>query len=40
MLNLVLLALLAAPAAPAADVYFEQSTVVLEDGRPAGPGVV
>ena len=40
MTGLVLLALLAAPAAPAADVFFEQSTVVLEGGRPAGPGVV
>ena len=38
MIGLAFLALLAAPAAPAADVYFEQSTVVLEDGRPAGPG--
>src|SRR5258706_12677423 len=39
---LALLALLAAvPAAAAApDVYFEQTTVVFEDGRPAGPGVV
>ena len=40
MIGLVFLALLAAPAAPTPDVYFEQSTVVLEDGRPAGPGVV
>jgi hypothetical protein len=40
MISLVYLALLAAPAAPPPDVYFEQSTVVLEDGRPSGPGVV
>jgi len=40
MIGLAFLALLAAPAAPAPDVYFEQSTVVLEDGRPTGPGVV
>jgi len=40
MISLAFFALLAAPAAPAPDVYFEQSTVVLEDGRPAGPGVV
>ena len=40
MTHLALLALLATPVAPAADVYFEQSTVVLEDGRPSGPGVV
>jgi hypothetical protein len=40
MISLVFLALLAAPAAAASDVYFEQSTVVLEDGRPSGPGVV
>src|SRR4029453_14255057 len=40
MISLAFFALLAAPAAPAPDVYFEQSTVVLEDGRPAGPGGV
>jgi hypothetical protein len=40
MIGLVFSALLAAPAAAPADVYFEQSTVVLEDGRPSGPGVV
>jgi hypothetical protein len=40
MISLAFLALLAAPAAAAPDVYFEQSTVVLEDGRPVGPGVV
>ena len=41
MTHLALLALLAAVPAPAApDVYFEQTTVVFEDGRPAGPGVV
>src|SRR5260370_18980981 len=40
MIGPVFLALLATPVAPAADVYFEQSTVVLEDGRPSGPGVV
>ena len=28
------------PAPPAPDVYFEQTTVVLAEGRPAGPGVV
>ena len=41
MTHLALLALLAAaPAVAAPDVYFEQTTVVFEDGRPAGPGVV
>jgi hypothetical protein len=41
MTLLALFALLAAAPAPARpDVYFEQSTVVLEDGRPTGPGVV
>ena len=35
---LALLAVAPAPAIP--DVYFEQTTVVFEDGRPAGPGVV
>jgi hypothetical protein len=40
MIGLVFFALLAAPAAAPVDVYFEQSTVVLEDGRPSGPGVV
>jgi hypothetical protein len=30
----------AAPAAAAPDVYFEQTTVVLEGGRPTGTGVV
>ena len=40
MIGLVFFAVLAAPAAPVADVYFEQSTVVLQDGRPSGPGVV
>jgi hypothetical protein len=35
-----LLTLLAAAAAPAPDVYFEQTTVVLEGGRPTGAGVV
>lgn len=40
MIGLVFFALLAAPAAAPPDVYFEQSTVVLEDGRPSGPGVV
>ncbi len=36
LLSSTLLLLLAAPP----DVYFEQTTVVLKDGRPAGPGVV
>lgn len=41
MTLLAFLALLAAAPVPAApDVYFEQTTVVFEDGRPAGPGVV
>ena len=41
MTLLALFALLAAaPAGAGPDVYFEQSTVVLEDGRPTGPGVV
>ena len=40
MIGLVFFALLAAPPAAVPDVYFEQSTVVLEDGRPSGPGVV
>lgn len=41
MILLALFALLAPASAPARpDVYFEQSTVVLEDGRPTGPGVV
>jgi uncharacterized protein DUF4412 len=35
-----LAALAALPPAPAPDVYFEQTTVVFSDGRPAGPGVV
>jgi hypothetical protein len=36
-----LLTAAAAPAQPATpDVYFEQSTVILEDGRPVGAGVV
>jgi len=30
----------AAPVPASPDLYFEQSTVVLEGGRPAGPGVV
>jgi hypothetical protein len=38
MLGSVLAVLLSA--APAPDVYFEQTTVVFNDGRPAGPGVV
>ena len=32
--------LAAAPAAAGPDLYFEQTTVVLEEGRPVGPGVV
>jgi len=41
MTLLAFLALLAAaPAAAVPDVYFEQTTVVLEEGRPVGPGVV
>lgn len=36
----LLAAALAAPPSPAADVYFEQTTVAWEDGRPSGPGVV
>ena len=42
MIRLAFAALLAAaaPAPASPDLYFEQSTVVLEDGRPAGPGVV
>jgi hypothetical protein len=32
--------LLALSPAPAPDVYFEQTTLVLADGQPAGPGVV
>lgn len=41
MLVLFLVSSLAGPAAAAApDVYFEQTTVVLADGRPSGPGVV
>jgi hypothetical protein len=40
MLVSALVALLAAAARPAPDVYFEQTTVVFTDGRPAGPGVV
>src|SRR5687768_11934341 len=32
--------LAAAPVAAGPDVYFEQTTVVLEGGRPVGPGVV
>ena len=32
--------LTAATAVPAPDVYFEQTTVVLENGRPTGAGVV
>jgi hypothetical protein len=41
MIASALFALLtAAPAVPAPDVYFEQTTVVLEDGRPTGAGVV
>jgi hypothetical protein len=41
MIAPALLALLtAATAAPAPDVYFEQATVVMEDGRPTGAGVV
>jgi hypothetical protein len=42
----ILFALAATPAAPAAappessDVYFEQTTVAYEEGRPSGPGVV
>jgi hypothetical protein len=41
MLAFALVSLLAAgPDPPASDVYFEQTTVVYEDGRPAGPGVV
>jgi uncharacterized protein DUF4412 len=41
MIAPVFLALMAAlPAPPAPDVYFEQTTVVFAEGRPAGPGVV
>ncbi|HUG53858.1 MAG TPA: DUF4412 domain-containing protein [Vicinamibacteria bacterium] len=41
MLALALVPLLAAGAASSTpDVYFEQSTVLYEDGRAAGPGVV
>jgi len=41
MLSLALVSLLLAdPGGNAADVYFEQTTLVYEDGRPAGPGVV
>lgn len=40
MTHLALLALLTAAAAAGPDVYFEQTTVVFADGRPAGPGVV
>lgn len=41
MIGPVLIALLSAiPSAPAPDVYFEQTTLILADGRPAGPGVV
>ena len=36
----LLAAAFAAPPSPAADVYFEQTTVAWEDGRPSGPGVV
>ena len=35
----IALAALLAAVPPAADVYFEQTTVVLTDGRAAGPGV-
>jgi hypothetical protein len=34
------LALLLAVPAPAPDLYFEQTTVLIDRGRPAGPGVV
>jgi hypothetical protein len=41
MLGFALTALLlAAPRASAPDVYFEQTTVVLTEGKPSGPGVV
>jgi hypothetical protein len=41
MTHLAFLALLAAaPVGAGPDVYFEQTTVVLEGGRPVGPGVV
>jgi hypothetical protein len=41
MIAAALFALLtAATAVPAPDVYFEQTTVVLEEGRPTGAGVV
>lgn len=36
---LIAIALLAPPPSRAADVYFEQTTVAHEAGRPAGPGV-
>jgi hypothetical protein len=40
MLEIALPLLFAAARASAPDVYFEQTTVVLVDGKPAGPGVV
>ena len=40
MLAFVLLPLLAAAPTAVPDVYFEQTTVVLDHGRAAGPGVV
>jgi hypothetical protein len=40
MIGPAFVALLALAPAPAPDVYFEQTTHVLADGRPAGPGVV
>src|SRR5689334_12653122 len=40
MIGLPLAALLALAAPAGPDIYFEQTTVVFEGGRPAGPGVV
>lgn len=40
MIAAILLLAAALPAAPGADVYFEQTTVAYEAGRPSGPGVV
>src|SRR5947207_9595110 len=40
MLHIAFPLLLAAARAASPDVYFEQTTVVLDGGKPAGPGVV
>jgi hypothetical protein len=39
MIPFLLATALAATSAPAPDVYFEQTTVLIENGQPAGPGV-